>query len=209
MEHPEDYIAKAEMIKQPALHHSLHPLLASRWSPRAYDGRPVSGEVLGRIFEAARWAPSSSNLQPWSFLLGFKGDEVFEGIYSTLVEFNQLWAGKAPVLGLALGNTVNPKGEKNSSYLYDLGAAMALLSIQATHEGVYVHQMGGFDKEKAAQLFGIPNEYEVFSAFTLGYAGNPEELHPNLKKLEYTPRSRKDSGEFVFTGKFGQKAFFL
>jgi nitroreductase len=198
-----------EKIKQPDLGYQVHPLIASRFSPRAYDTKPVENEKLQRIFEAARWAASASNLQPWYFMVGFKGDTVYEKIFSTLVEFNQLWAIKAPVLVLAIAKTTNPKGEENQSYAYDLGQSAAMIALQATAEGVYMHQMGGFDAGKAAVLLEIPDGYKVLVAFTLGYLGDASILHPNLNKLELSPRTRRPAGESVFTGSFGHKADFL
>jgi nitroreductase len=199
----------AEIIKQPDLTYEIHPLLLKRWSPRAYSDTPVEKEKLQRIVEAARWSPSGSNHQPWIFLFGFKGDNVYHAAFTTLVEFNQLWVKTAPVIGLAIGIETNPKGELNKSFQYDLGQAVAMITIQASAEGLYVHQIGGFNHEALADQLKIPAGFHVMTLFTLGYRGNPEELHPNLKKLELTPRSRKPLDEFVFEGGFGQKASFL
>lgn len=198
-----------ELIKQPQLDYPIHPLMASRWSPRAYESKPVEPDKLQRIFEAARWAASSSNLQPWYFLLGYKGDEVFTRIFETLVEFNRLWVVNAPVLVLAIAKTTNVRGELNKSHSYDLGQAVAILSLQAMAEGVYTHQMGGFDADAAARSLSLPAEYKAVVAFTLGYLGNPDILPPNLEKLELSPRSRRPASESVFTGSFGNKADFL
>jgi nitroreductase len=198
-----------ELIKQAVLEYPVHPLIASRWSPRAYDPKPVEPEKLQRIFEAARWSASSSNLQPWYFLVGFKGDEVYGKIFGTLVEFNRLWAGNAPVLALAIAKTTNPRGDLNSAHAYDLGQAIATLSLQASCEGVYIHQMGGLDASAAVRLLGIPDEYTVLVAFTLGYRGDENILPPNLQKLETSPRIRRPVAESVFTGSFGHKADFL
>lgn len=198
-----------DFIKQPSLDYSIHPLIASRWSPRAYNSKPIESEKLQSIFEAARWAASSSNIQPWNFLVGFKGDEVYEKIFSGLVEFNQLWTINAPVLVLAIANTENAKGLPNNTYAYDLGQAVATLSIQAAYEGIYCHQMGGFDADAITASLIIPSNYKVLVVFTLGYRGDETELHPNLLKLELSPRVRKSSAEFVFTSAFGSKADFL
>lgn len=198
-----------ELIKQAVSEYPVHPLIASRWSPRAFVPKPVESEKLQRIFEAARWSASSSNLQPWYFLVGFKGDKVYEKIFETLVEFNRLWAGNAPVLALAIAKTTNSRGDVNSAYTYDLGQAVATLSIQASYEGVYVHQMGGFDASVAMRLLEIPEEYKVLVAFTLGYRGDENILPPNLQKFETSPRTRRPVGESVFTGSFGHKADFL
>jgi len=196
-------------IKKAVTEFPVHPLIETRWSPRAYDQRVVEPKKLQRIFEAARWSASSSNLQPWYFLVGFKGDDVYSRIFSTLVEFNQLWAGNAPILSVAISKTTNARGEPNVYHAYDLGQAMAMLSIQSTHEGVYVHQMGGFNATEAERLLDIPEGYRVMTAFTLGYLGNEEGLHLNLQKLELSPRTRRPVGESVFTKAFGQKACFL
>jgi len=198
-----------ESIKQPALDYPVHPLIASRWSPRAYSTKTVEPEKLQRIFEAARWTASSSNLQPWYFLVGFKGDEVFAKIFDSLVEFNQLWTVYAPVLVLAIAKLTNAKGDMNSAHAYDLGQSVATLSLQAIHEGVYVHQMGGFDATAAAHAFEIPGDYKVQVVFAMGYLGDAGILHPNLQKLELSPRQRRSAGESVFTGSFGHKADFL
>lgn len=198
-----------DQIKRPDLTYEIHPLLAKRWSPRAYSDQPVEKEKLQRMVEAARWAPSSSNLQPWCFLFSYKNDPAFSAIFSAMVSFNQLWVKTAPVIGLALGITHDPKGNPNNSYLYDLGQAVAMLSIQAISEGLYVHQIGGFDRDAVATQLNIPLTCSVVTAFTVGYRGNPEVLHPNLLKLELSPRRRKPLDEFVFDGSFGNKASFL
>lgn len=199
-----------ETIKQPALDYPVHPLIAARWSPRAYSSKPIEKEKLQRIFEAARWAASSSNIQPWYFLVGYKGDEVYQKIGDTLVEFNQLWALNAPVLVLAIAKTTNSRGDQNKSYAYDLGQSVAMLSLQAISEGVYTHQMGGFDAAAAALSLEIPEEYKVLVVFTLGYnTGDAGILHPNLQKAEMSPRMRRAASESVFTGSFGHKADFL
>jgi nitroreductase len=171
----------------------------------------VEKEKLQRIFEAARWAPSSSNEQPWRFIVGFSNDEVYQKIFSTLVKFNQLWAGSAPVLFLAIAKTSSDKnpGKENKSAIYDLGQAMAYLTMQAMHEGLYVHQMGGFDAQRAAEIFGLTDEYKVITANTLGYQGHPEILHPNLQTMELSARERKPLKHLVFDQVFGQGASFL
>lgn len=198
-----------EKIKQPVTDYPVHPLISSRWSPRAYAPKPVEKEKLQRIFEAARWAASASNIQPWYFLVGFKGDTVYQNIFDTLVEFNQHWAVNAPVLVLAIAKTTNARGEQNRSYAYDLGQAVATLSLQATAEGLYTHQMGGFNAQLAADAFEIPEEYKVLVIFTLGYYSDAGILQPNLHKLEISPRTRRPVSESVFTGSFRQKADFL
>jgi nitroreductase len=190
--------------------YDIHSLLQRRWSPRAFNGAAVENDKLQRLFEAARWAPSASNEQPWSFIIGIKGDETFKGIFNTLVEFNQLWAQFAPVLGVTEGRKINlKKGGDNPYRWYDVGQAMAHLSFQATEEGLYVHQMGGFDPHQAETLFKVPADWEVMTAFAIGYIGDPKILHPNLEKLEHVERKRFDIQDFVFSGEFGKSSGLL
>lgn len=189
---------------------NIHPIIKERWSPRAFDGRPVEQEKLQRMFEAARWAPSSSNEQPWRFMLGLKGDGVYDAIFSTLVEFNQLWAETAPVLLLAIAKKTSAKnpGKENKAAVYDVGQAIAYLTFQAAADGLYVHQMGGFNTEMAAQLLAVPSDYAVITASAVGYIGNPEILHPNLKDMEVADRQRQPLESIVFHEKFGEPASF-
>jgi hypothetical protein len=188
----------------------IHPLLKERWSPRAFDDRMIETDKLMRMLEAARWSPSSSNEQPWRFIVGLKGDETYSNIYSTLVEFNQLWAKTAPVLMLSIGNRMSLKNpdKPNVSCVYDVGQAVAHLSFQAMSDGLFVHQMGGFDKELAARLFGVPDNFEVLTALAVGYIGDPEVLHPNLKSMEYAARERRPLDTMIFNKQFGLAADF-
>lgn len=194
------------MDKQAKTDFPIHPLLTSRWSPRAFNGEPVEKEKLQRLFEAARWAPSASNEQPWSFIVGLSGDETYRMIFETLVEFNQLWAKTAPVLVVSVGRKLSVKtGKPNQSFTYDVGQSVAHLSFQAMHEGLYVHQMGGFDAKKIAKLFQIEEDFEALTVFSIGYMGDYKVLHPNLQESELAERQRKCQDDFVFSNKFGQK----
>lgn len=185
---------------------SIHPLLTKRWSPRAFSRQPVEREKLQRIFEAARWAPSASNEQPWSFIIGFEGDATFRLIFDTLVEFNQLWVKTAPMLVVAVGRKASSKsGKPNEYYRYDVGQALAHLTIQAASEDLFVHQMGGFDANKLSKSLFINDDHEPVSVFTIGYQGDYRELHPNHQKLELADRTRKSQEDFIFSGKFGLK----
>lgn len=186
--------------------YAIHPVLINRWSPRAFDGNPVEKDKIDRMFEAARWSPSASNEQPWRFIVGFKGDETYQKIFDTFVEFNQLWAITAPVLVLTIGYTKSLKnlGQPNPTYTYDVGQAVAHLSFQAHADGLYVHQMVGFDAAKAEKIFDVATDFKVLTAIAVGYIGDPEILHPNLKVMEYDKRVRRPVSETVFTGKFGE-----
>lgn len=193
--------------KKAKTNYPIHEILEQRWSPRAFDGVKIERSKLQRIFEAARWAPSASNEQPWHFIIGEQGDESFKMIFETLVEFNQLWVKTAPLAGITVGRINGLKsGEPSDWYKYDVGQAIAHMSFQATHEGLYVHQMGGFDRDKAVELFDIPEGYDAITAFAIGNIGDYKVLHPNLQKSELAERTRKIMDEFVFSNKFGEKS---
>ncbi len=192
------------MNREVKTNYDIHPLLIQRWSPRAFSEKPIENEKLQRIFEAARWSPSASNEQPWAFIFGNKGDETFNNIMSTLVEFNQIWSQFAPVLVVSCARKDVIKGEgENHSRMYDVGQAVAHLTFQAASEGLYVHQMTGFDAEKTKELFHIPDNFEAVSIIAVGYIGNPKILHPNLEKMEYADRIRKPLTDFIFSSEFG------
>ncbi|HSW68266.1 MAG TPA: nitroreductase family protein [Bacteroidales bacterium] len=193
------------MEKPASTVYGIHPPLSRRWSPRAFSSRPIEKEKLQRLFEAGRWAPSSYNQQEWRFIIGFRGDETHQKLFGTLVEFNQLWAGKAPVLILTCGqHTSLGNSIRDSIFSYDVGQAVAMLTIQATSEDLFVHQMSGFDKDKAAELFDLPDNVEPLTIMTIGYPGDISDLHPDLQPMEKSERVRENFDNFVFTGKFGQ-----
>lgn len=181
------------------------PVVLHRWSPRAFDGREVSAADLRKIFEAARWAPSSNNEQPWSFIVGLRGTETHKKIAASLVSFNQMWAPKAPVLILGVANTKFSRNGKPNYYAsYDLGAATMLITLQAQELGLATHQMGGFDHEAARQALGIPEDYALGSVMALGYLGEPAALeNEHLIEQEVAPRTRKQLDETVL-GAWGE-----
>ena len=188
----------------------VHELIRERWSPRAFADKSVPQHVLRSIFEAARWAPSSNNEQPWAYIVATKDDhENFEKMLSVLVEFNAHWAKNAPVLALAVAKlTFGKNNSPNRNAQYDTGAASALLSMEATAQGLAVHQMAGFDPEKGLQVFGIPPGWEPIAALAIGYPGDPASLPAPLKDRELAPRSRKPIAEFVMAGQWGHTAIF-
>ncbi len=183
--------------------YDIHPNLNKRWSPRAFENKTVEPEKIQCLFEAARWTPSAFNVQPWSFILGLNKDETYQKIYECLVEFNQNWTKFAPVLVVSVGQKI-ANGKENTSYRYDVGQSVAHLSFQAMEEDLYVHQMTGFDPEKARKNFDIPEEYEAISAFAIGYLGDPEILEGGMKEAELAKRERKEFKTLVFENKFGQ-----
>ena len=188
----------------------VHELIRERWSPRAFADKSVPQDVLRSIFEAARWAPSSFNEQPWAYIVATKDDkENFEKLLSVLVDFNVQWAKSAPVLALAVAKlTFANNNALNRNAQYDTGAATALLSVEATARGLAVHQMAGFDAEKARQAFGVPKGWELLAAIAIGYPGDPASLPAPLKDREMAPRTRKPIAEFVMAGQWGHTAPF-
>ena len=198
-------------IQKPAPSDSpVHELIRNRWSPRAFSDEPIPEDVLRSLFEAARWAPSSNNEQPWVYIVATKEDKVnFDKVLGTLVEFNQGWAKSASVLAIAVAELAFAKNHApNRNAQYDTGAATALLSVEATARGLVVHQMAGFDPEKARKTFGIPAGWDAIAAMAIGYPGDPDSLPPKLKDRELAPRTRKPIREFVMTGSWGHTAPF-
>ena len=199
------------MQKPAPVGHPIHELLRNRWSPRAFADTPVPPEILCSLFEAARWAPSSSNGQPWAFLAATKDDpEAHSRLLSTLVEFNQTWAKHAPVLAIAVSEMEFARtGHPNRNAFYDTGAALAGLTLEATSRGLFVHQMAGFDPHKAIEVCRIPKGWEPIAAFVIGYPGDPNSLPENLRERELGGRSRKPLADFVMSGRWGNPAPFL
>jgi len=185
--------------KAPAVEGVL-PLFHERWSPRSFTDRDVSPALLAKVFEAARWAASSFNEQPWRFLVGRRGDSAYQKIFASLGEFNQKWARSAPVLILGAAKTkFSHNSAENRHALYDLGAAAAVLTLQAAALGLTTHQMAGFDHEAARKAFGIPEEYAIGSVMALGYQGEPAALgDETLIARETAARTRKPLSEIVF-----------
>lgn len=192
---------EANRLKAAPAVDGLLPVIRERWSPRSFTEREVSPSDLAAVFEAARWAPSSSNEQPWRYLLGLRGTETHAKIAATLVGFNQDWALRAPMLILGTARTLGGRKNAPNAYaMYDLGQATALLVVEAVALGLAAHQMGGFDHDAVRAALGVPEEYAIGSVIALGYQGEPAEL-PNeaLIARETEPRSRKPLIEIVFS----------
>jgi nitroreductase len=189
-----------EQVKQAPQETGIHPIIAHRWSPRAFADKPISSEDLTKIFEAARWSASSYNEQPWRFIVGRKGDAAYQKIFDTLVEFNQGWAKSAPVLVLSVAKKTFSHNQAPNNYgIHDTGAATATLTLQATALGLHSHGMAGFDSAKARAAFQIPDDYEVGAVTALGYLGDADTLPDGLKTQEISPRARKPLAEIVFS----------
>ena len=186
--------------------HPIHELLAQRWSPYAFDGRPVAAEDLASLFEAARWAASSFNEQPWRYLVATKDKpEAFDRILSCLVEANQTWAKSAPVLALAAVSLRFDRNDKpNRAAHHDLGLASANLVIEATSRGLHVHQMIGILPERAHQLFAVPDGCEVLTGLAIGYRSTDSSAAEALRQRDETPRNRRSLEQFVFSDEWGR-----
>ncbi|MGH8653828.1 MAG: nitroreductase family protein, partial [Gammaproteobacteria bacterium] len=167
---------------------------------------PVSNADLRSLFEAARWAPSSYNEQPWSYIVAKSENlEEFQRLLSCLVEANQVWAKAAPVLALGVARLrFIRNNEPNRAAVHDLGLAAGNLLVEATARGLYVHQMIGIVPEKAREVYEIPEGSEAWTGLAIGYWGDPNALPASLKERDLTPRQRKPLREFVFSGKWGK-----
>jgi nitroreductase len=188
--------------------HEIHELLRERWSPRAFADRMVEPEKLRSLLEAARWAPSSFNEQPWSFIVATKEHPgEYERLLSCLVEGNVRWAQHAPVLMLSVARLAFERNQKpNRHAFHDVGLSVENLVIQATALGLAVHQMAGFHVDKARELFSIPDGHEPVAALVLGFPGDPAGLPEDLREREVAPRIRKPLESFVFSGQWGQSS---
>ncbi len=177
---------------------SLHPLIADRWSPRAYDAdATISADDLTAIFEAARWAPSAFNAQPWKFVVGLRGDENFNIITSVLVPFNQEWASRASALILTNVIGFREDGTVNQTAMYDTGLAVSVMTVEANHRGYDVHQMSGFDHSAAKSKFPLGAGIDPVTCIAIGKRTSPDSLSDEIKAREVAPRSRKPLDEIV------------
>lgn len=184
----------------------IHELLRRRWSPRAFAARMVEPEKLRSLWEAARWAPSCFNEQPWSLVIATREDKTdYDRLLSCLTESNRTWAHHAPVLMLSVAKLYfEEDGKPNRHAFHDVGLAVENLAIQAVALNLFVHQMAGFSIERAREQFGIPERYEPVAMIAVGYPGDPSILPDRLREREFRPRSRKAITEFVFSGVWGK-----
>ena len=178
----------------------LHELIRTRWSPNAFSNRPIEPGKLRHLFEAARWAASCFNEQPWRYMLATKDNpEQFARVLGLLVERNQQWAKTAWALGFSSGKkTFTHNGSPDRFGLHDTGAATANLAIEATALGLHAHFMGGFDTQRARTEFHVPEDFEIGAAFAIGYLDGPAAPPPT--------RTRKSLEEIVFSGEWGKAA---
>jgi nitroreductase len=195
--------------KTAAAEPDIHFLLSQRWSPRAFREQPVASDTLTALFQAARWSPSSANRQPWRFVVATKDTpDTYEDLFETINPKNQVWAGRAPVLALGVAKLYF--GDRRNTYAqYDLGQAIANLTVEATARGLAVHQMGGFDADKARANLNIPDDYEPMVMLAIGYQDTADILPEPLKQRELASRSRQPLPEIVFSGEWGHPANFV
>jgi len=193
-------------LKQATTDHPILKILAERWSPYGFDDRPVSEADLRSLFEAARWAASSYNEQPWNYLVATRENpQEFGRLLSCLVEANQAWAKAAPVLVLGVVSLRFAENKKdNRAAVHDLGLAAGNLVVEASARGLSVHQMIGILPDKARELYQIPEHFAAWTAMAIGYPADPAKLSEALKQRDLTPRQRKRLSKFVFTGQWGQ-----
>ena len=195
------------MEKPAATDHPIHELIRRRWSPRAFAARSVEPEKLASLFEAARWAPSSFNGQPWHYIVATKDDEAgFARLLNCLRPQNIQWAQHAPVLIIAVAKLSLEEGRgPNRHAFHDVGLANENLVLQAVALGLVSHQMAGFFPDKARETFDIPEGYEALTAIAVGYAGDPDDLPPEIKARELQPRERRPLSAFVFADAWGRE----
>lgn len=190
--HPDGKIASTE--------YDIHELIKKRWSPRAFADKPVDRELLRRLFDAARWAPSCFNEQPWRFIVSTQDHpEEFDRMVQVLNEKNRRWAAHAPVLMVTLAKDNFERNDKPNKHAgHDLGQAVSYMTLEATRHDLYLHQMAGILPDQARELFHIPDHYTVMTMIALGYLGDPETLPENLQNSETKERSRLSIDEVVF-----------
>ncbi len=182
-----------------SIHYPVAELISERKSVRAYLNRPIEQEKINSLFEAVRWAPSSSNEQPWFYIYATPDQpELYKKISNLLNEGNRIWASQAPLLVVSLARKFFKKNEKpNSHALYDLGGANSFLALQAVHLGLQVRQMAGYNKAQAIEVLNIPDTFEPGVIIAIGYPGDPSALPDALLERELKPRERFPQDSFV------------
>jgi nitroreductase len=186
------------MDKQATTRVPVHPLLAGRWSPRGFDARhELTDEQVTALLEAARWAPSANNTQPWRFLVARRGDAAFTDLAGLLAPGNQPWATAAAALVLVAAETVDESGRSRPWALYDTGQAVGHLVVQAAAEGLDAHQLGGFDAAGVAERFGLPAGVQPVVVVAVGRHDPEAPLAPVLAERERAPRRRREVEELL------------
>ncbi len=182
----------------------VDPIFLHRWSPRAMSGEEISEEDLMSLFEAAKWAPSSGNGQPWRFIYARRNTPSWQSLFQLMVEGNQVWAKNASALIVVISRKTFDNGKPSVTHSYDTGAAWVSIALQGSLKGLVIHGMAGFDYEKARTTLNIPDDYQVEAMAAIGKPGNKDVLPPKLQERE-TPSDRKKLTEIVFEGMFRGK----
>ena len=200
------------MIHKPAeTSQPIHSLIRDRWSPRSFSEKPIPQEDLIALLEAARWAASGRNIQPWRFIVATSDDaDAHAKLMSGILGGNQAWAYKAPVLMVVLAETVSEEGQPNGSAEYDTGLAVSQLTLEAMNRGIYLHQMGGIDRDKLSDIYNVPDNFSVRCCLAIGYQGDDLDHLPDwAKEREIGNRERKGLDEITFANTFGETASFV
>ena len=186
----------------------VHELIQERWSPRAFNGAPISKETLTKLFEAARWASSRFNSQPWRFIVASNDDaEAFEKLASCLFDGNYAWASKSSAIVAVIASLKGkPDSDPNPAFMYDVGLAVGQLVLEATANDLVVHQMAGIDRGKIKERFNVPDDHAIICCLAIGEIGEAANLSETLQEREAAPRARKPLSEFVFSGDWNQAA---
>ena len=170
----------------------------------AFDKRPVEPEKLDSLFSAAMWAPSANNSQPWRYIYVTTDHPRYAAVFELLAEGNKAWAKTAPVLAISIAQVISDYKDRRNFYaFYDTGMSVGNLLIQATHLGLFVHQMGGYDRDRARDVFGIPERFEPLAMMAIGYKGDPGLLDESIASRETEVRTRNKVSEHVFMGSWG------
>ena len=185
--------------------HEINSLIINRWSPRSFVPEEISDKELFSLFEAARWAPSSSNSQPWRFIYAKRNSKNWNDLFNLLVDFNKQWCTNASVLVVIVSRkNFEHNGQPSITHQFDTGSAWENIAIQAVSQGLVTHAMAGFDYEKARKDLAVPIDFEVVAMFAIGKRGPKEKLSAELQAREI-PNTRKPLSEIVMEGKFGNK----
>ena len=185
----------------------MNELILKRRSTVLFSSKEIDKDIIQDLFNAARWAPSSMNQQPWRFIYVLKGDSQYDGLLSCLAEKNQQWAKNAPLLLLTVAQVISDYNDRENIYAWhDTGMSYANLVFQATCEGLSVHPMGGFDREKTKLVAAIPERFEPVAFAAIGYKSDSNDFPPELLERESSKRVRKPLRDFLFHGKFGNKS---
>jgi|SRR5690625_2459066 len=194
-----DFINKHRMVD-----HAIDPIYINRWSSRAFKDKYVPKDVLYRLFEAARWAPSANNVQPWRFIVA-QEEKDREKFLTFINKGNITWCQHAPVLVAVISHTkwVEDGRDINPTNAFDTGTAWGFLALEATRQGLVAHGMGGFNREKAKETLNIPDDYDIHAIIAIGYRGDLFNLPADLQARE-KPSNRKNIKEFTYEGTFAQ-----